>query len=104
MKKLIIFIFVIAPLVGSAQVFNYGHKDLAFKNLLENGVCYMKTGNEQFDSTVLAALDEHWTITEFDFVEKYKHPRKESTAFFVTTKTRTKKHVMDRKNQHVLVL
>src|SRR5690606_10679416 len=25
-------------------------------------------------------------------------------ALFVTTKTRTKKHVMDRKNQHVLVL
>lgn len=89
---------------STAQVFNYGYRDLAFKNLESNGVCFMKTGNAQFDSTMLDALDKYWTISEFHSVEKYKHPTKESTAFFVTTKTRTKKHVMDRKNQHILVL
>lgn len=86
------------------QVFNYGHKHLVFKNLLENGVCFLKTGNVEFDSTMLAALDEYWTISDFIFVERYKHPPKEMTALFVTTKTKTKTHVMDRKNQHVLVL
>ncbi|MFT4602957.1 MAG: hypothetical protein ACI857_003144, partial [Arenicella sp.] len=35
---------------------------------------------------------------------RYKRPPKETTAMFITTKTKTKKHVMDRKNQHVLVL
>lgn len=104
MKHLIITFLFFFPLCLSAQVFNYGHKDLAFKNLLENGVCFMKTGDEKFDSTLLDAMDQYWTITDFDFVEQYKHPRKESTAMFVTTKTRTKKHVMDRKNQHILVL
>ena len=64
----------------------------------------MKTGNVEFDSTMLDALDKYWTLTDFTFVEQYKHPPKETTAMFVTTKTKTKKHVMDRKNQHVLVL
>lgn len=86
------------------QVFNYGYKDLAFKNLEKNGICFMKTGNADFDSTMLEALDKYWTLSEYSYVEQYKHPPKETTALFVTTKTRTKKHVMDRKNQHVLVL
>jgi hypothetical protein len=86
------------------QVFNYGHQNTEFKNFLKNGVCYMKTGNAEFDSTMLDALDKYWTITDYTFVEQYKHPPKESTAMFITTKTKTKKHVMDRKDQHILVL
>lgn len=103
--KHLLFVFSILFGIGlNAQVFNYGHQDLAFKNLLENGICYMKTGNAEFDSTMLEALDKYWTLTDFTFVEQYKHPPKETTAMFVTTKTKTKKHVMDRKDQHVLVL
>ncbi|UKN00646.1 hypothetical protein K6119_12995 [Paracrocinitomix mangrovi] len=95
---------IIFALNSSAQVFNYGHQDLAFKNLLKNGVCFMKTGDEKFDSTLLDAMEKYWTISEYTFVEQYKHPHKEMTAMFVTTKTKTKKHVMDRKNQHILCL
>jgi hypothetical protein len=104
MNRLISLYCVLTVSISFGQVFNYGHKDLAFKNLLENGICFLKTGNAEFDSTMLEALEKYWTITEFTSVERYKHPPKETTAFFVTTKTKTKKHVMDRKNQHVLVL
>lgn len=103
-KRLIIFIFASISLNSNAQVFNYGHQDLAFKNLLENGVCFLKTGNAEFDSTFLDAMKTYWTITDYTFMEQYKHPPKETTAIFITTKTPTKKHVMDRKNQHVVVL
>jgi hypothetical protein len=105
MIKSILFSFILFLTINTnAQVFNFGHQDLAFKNFLENGICFMKTGNAEFDSTMLEALDKYWTITDFTYVEQYKHPPKEMTAMFVTTKTKTKKHVMDRKNQHVLVL
>ena len=72
--------------------------------MVENGVCFLKTGNEEFDSTMLDALDKHWKISDYTFKEQYKRPDKEGTALFITTKTKTKKHVMDRKNQHVLVI
>ena len=88
----------------NAQVFNYGHQDLAYKNLLKNGVCFMKTGDSLFDAKMVESLEKYWTISEWSTVEQYKRPPKETTAMFVITKTRTKKHVMDRKNQHVLVL
>ena len=104
MRKVLLLLTLSIAIHSSGQVFNYGHKDLAFKNLLENGICYLKTGDSIFDASMLDALDKYWTISEYTSVEKYKHPPKEMTAFFVTTKTKTKKHVMDRKNQHVLVL
>ena len=104
MKKILALTFVLVITTSFGQVFNYGYKHKTFKNLLANGICYLKTGNEKFDSTMLDALDKYWTISDFTFKERYKHPDKESTAFFITTKTKTKKHVMDRKNQHILVL
>lgn len=104
MRSITLLFCLIIGLQLNAQVFNYGYKDLAFKNLLENGICFLKTGDSTFDASILDALDKYWTISEFTSVEKYKHPPKEMTALFVTTKTRTKKHMMDRKNQHVLVL
>lgn len=104
MRSITLLFSLFLSLQLNAQVFNYGYKDLAFKNLLENGICFLKTGDSIFDASMLDALDKYWTISEFTSVEKYKHPPKEMTALFVTTKTRTKKHMMDRKNQHVLVL
>jgi hypothetical protein len=104
MKKSILVIFLITGISAKSQVFNFGHQDLAFKNLLANGICFLKTGDSIFDESMLAALDKYWTVSEFTSVERYKKPPEDMTAFFVTTKTATKKHVMDRKNQHVLVL
>lgn len=104
MKNIFLLLFLSIAISSNGQVFNYGHKDLAFKNLLDNGICFLKTGDSIFDESMLDALEKYWTISEFTSVEKYKHPPKEMTALFVTTKTKTKKHVMDRKNQHVLVL
>ena len=104
MRLSILIVVSLCSNLSFGQVFNYGSQDLAFKNMLANGVTFIKTGNEEFDSTMLDNLDKYWTICEFSFVERYKRPLKESTALFVTTKTKTKKHVMDRKNQHILVL
>lgn len=104
MRKALLLLTLFGAIQSNAQVFNYGHKDLAFKNLIENGICFLKTGDSLFDESMLSALDQYWTISEYTSVEKYKHPPKEMTALFVTTKTKTKKHVMDRKNQHILVL
>jgi hypothetical protein len=104
MKKILLILLGFITLGANAQVFNYGHQDLAYKNLLQNGICFMKTGDSLFDATMVESLDKYWTISEWSTVERYKRPPKETTAMFVTTKTKTKKHVMDRKNQHVLVL
>lgn len=104
MNKVFFALVLTLSLSTKAQVFNYGHQDLAFKNLLTNGICFMKTGDSIFDESMTKALDKYWKLTEWSTVEQYKRPPKETTALFVTTKTKTKKHVMDRKNQHVLVL
>ena len=104
MRRFTFFLLLVSAVSANAQVFNYGHQDLAFKNLIKNGICFLKTGDSIFDASMLEALDKYWTISDYTFVEQYKHPPKEMTAFFVTTKTKTKKHVMDRKNQHILVL
>lgn len=104
MKSILTILLITVISTSFSQVFNYGYNHNSFKNLLTNGICFLKTGDSEFDSTMLDALDKYWTITDFTFKEQYKHPDKEGTALFVTTKTKTKKHVMDRKNQHVLVL
>lgn len=104
MKKLFLLLLLATSFQAQSQVFNFGHQDLAYKNLLENGICFMKTGDSIFDESMTKALDKYWKLTEWSTVEQYKRPPKETTALFVTTKTKTKKHVMDRKNQHVLVL
>lgn len=88
----------------SAQVYNFGANEVAFKNLISNGITYIKTGDSLFDQTVLEQLEAHWLITSFTSVERYKRPEETSTALFITTKEFTKKHAIDRKNQHVLVL
>lgn len=104
MKSILLIVALLIIPNLRAQVFNYGHHDLAFKNLIDNGICYLQTGDSLFDQTVLDALEKHWKITDYTTVERYQRPPKESTAFFVTQKTETKKYMMDRKNQNVMVL
>lgn len=103
--KFLLSLFACCILNGAvAQVFNYGSENMAFKRMVSNGITFIKTGDPIFDSTMIENLEKYWTISEFTFVERYKKPEKESTALFVTTKKPTKKHMVDRKNQHVLVL
>lgn len=104
MKKYLAVLLTLLFNYSFAQVYNFGANELTFKNMVNNGVTYVKTGDVYFDSVMIANLEEHWTFSEFTTVEQYKRPSKTSTALFVTTKEFTKKHMMDRKNQHVLVL
>ena len=104
MKKIstIFALFAVHTLI--AQVYNFGANEITFKNLVNNGVTYVKTGNTVLDSTIISNLEKYWTFSDFSVVELYKRPEKTSTALFITTKEITRKHAMDRKNQHVLVL
>ncbi len=104
MKNTLLILLVFQLNWGFSQVYNFGATEVTFKNLIDNGVTYVKTGDNYFDSIFIACMDAHWTVTDFTIVEQYKRPEKTSTAFFITTKERTKKHMQDRKNQHVLVL
>lgn len=104
MKNTILLIFAFTINLGFAQVYNFGADEITYKNMVKNGITYVKTGDVYFDSIMIANLEEHWTFSAFTTVEQYKRPEKTSTALFVTTKEWTKKHSMDRKNQHVLVL
>ena len=103
-KQLLIISLLFVTTTSVAQVFNYGYRELEYKNLLENGICYLKTGDSLFDQSMINALEKHWKISDFTTVEQYKRPPEEKTALFVTTKTKTKKYLVDRKNQHALVL
>ena len=104
MKFIIVFITTLIITSTHAQVFNYGSSDIAFRNMIANGITYIKTGDEIFDSTMVECLEKYWTISEFTTVEQYKNPEKNSTALLLIAKEPTKKYMNDRKNQHVLVL
>lgn len=104
MKKIITLFLLGASFVVQGQVYNFGANEVAFKDLISNGITYIRTGDPFFDSTLISALETHWKVTDFTVIDQYKRPEKTSTALFVTTKDRTGKHAMDRKNQHVLVL
>lgn len=104
MKNIFLLLSVCFLNIGFSQVYNFGAKEVTFKNLINNGVTYVRTGNTEFDSIFIACMEEYWTVTDFSVVDQYKRPDKTSTAFFITTKERTKKHMQDRKNQHILVL
>ena len=103
-KVLILMLLSTLGKSGISQVYNFGASEVTFKNLIENGVTYVRTGDAFFDSIFIDCLEKYWTVTDFKVVDQYKRPEKTSTAFFVTIKERTKKHMQDRKNQHVVVL
>lgn len=104
MKKIILLALIVINTTSFAQVYNYGADEITFKELIANGITYVRTGDSLFDAHVIEALENHWTITEFSVGDQYKRPEKTSTALFITTKDRTGKHMSDRKNQHVLVM
>ena len=104
MKKILLLALIVINTTSFAQVYNYGADEITFKELIANGITYVRTGDSLFDAHVIEALENHWTITEFSVVDQYKRPEKTSTALFITTKDRTGKHMSDRKNQHVLVM
>lgn len=104
MRKLLFFVLLIGLNSAKAQVYNFGYNEITFRDLINNGITYVKTGDPFLDSVMIDCLESYWTLTDYSVVEQYKRPDKSSTAFFITTKEWTNKHMMDRKNQHVLVL
>lgn len=104
MKKILVLILICITVSAISQVFNRGFTHESFKNLLDNGITYIKTGNAKFDSIMIKTLDQHWKMTSYSVIERYKEPDLKSTAFFITTMTKVKEHFQDRKNQKILVL
>ena len=89
MKGILFSTFILLSLFGKAQVFNYGCEHTVYRNVIKNGITYIKTGNEVFDSTFIAEMEKKWTISEFTYVERYKKPLKESTTSCSTRKAWT---------------
>lgn len=104
MKQFLFAITILLTLEGSAQVYNFGANEITFKNLKEYGLTYRKTGDDFMDSLMITNLEKYWNFTEFHVLGKMERPEKTATLIFITTKELTKKHMMDRKNQHVLVI
>lgn len=96
--------FLLLTLPSVAQVFNQGNQQVAFRQMLANGITYMKTDDSLFDATMIAALEENWTICDFQVNERLVKPEKSGTALFVRKKKSTKKYFQDRKNQWVMML
>lgn len=88
----------------NAQVFNQGYTNEAFKNLITNGITYIKTGDAFFDSVMVERLEEHWKISSFKVIERYKEPEQNSTALFIAHQKPIRDHQQDRKNDGIIVL
>lgn len=104
MKKIFVGLLLVFSTHSFAQVFNQGYNHKSFKDFLMNGITYVKTGDAFFDSVMVRKLQDHWKITPYNVIEKYKEPEKEYTALFVTTMKPIKEHFQDRKNQKILVI
>lgn len=104
MKKTFLIAFVFLYTTSFAQVYNFGADEITFKNLIANGLTYIRTGDSLFDATAIETLETYWKVTDFTVIDQYQRPEKNSTALFVTTKERTGKYAMDRKNDQVLVM
>ena len=87
-----------------SQVFNVGYTNESFKNLMTNGITYIKTGNPAFDSVMVETLEDHWTFCSFSVIERYKEPDQKSTALFVTHQKPIREHQQDRKNDGIITL
>lgn len=86
------------------QVFNVGYSHESFKNLMTNGITYIKTGNAVFDSVMVETLEDHWKFSSFKVIERYKEPEQNSTALFVTHQKPIREHHQDRKNDGIITL
>ena len=104
MKNKLLILFSVITLGAQAQVFNVGYTHETFKNLVTNGITYIKTGNEFFDSVMVETLEAHWKISTFTVIERYKEPDQKSTALFVTHQKPIREHQQDRKNDGIITL
>jgi hypothetical protein len=104
MRLVILSFFCFGALSIQAQVFNLGHTHESFKNLYTNGITYIKTGDPFFDSVMVKRLEEHWKVSSFSVIERYKEPEQNSTALFVAHQKPIRNHQQDRKNDGILVL
>lgn len=87
-----------------SQVFNQGYGHTGFKNLIANGITYIKTGDAVFDSVMIETLEDHWKISTFTTIERYKEPELNSTALFISTQKAIREHQQDRKNPRIITL
>ena len=104
MRYNLLFLFTGFLFCSNAQVFNQGYGNTNFKNLITNGITYVKTGDAFFDSVMVRTLEEHWKISSFRTVERYKEPEKNSTALFITSQKALRSHQQDRKNPRLVTL
>jgi len=103
-KRLLFCFFLTGGLNLSAQVFNVGYTNESFKNLITNGITYIKTGHPFFDSVMVETLEDHWKVSSFTVIERYKEPDQKSTALFVTHQKPIREHQQDRKNDGIITL
>jgi hypothetical protein len=99
----LLFTLTLSSLIN-AQVFNVGYTNEAFKNLFTNGITYIKTGNAFFDSVMVRRLDEHWKVSSYSVIERYKEPDQKSTALFIAHQKPIRDNQQDRKNDGIIVL
>ncbi len=104
LRSLLISFCLISVNLVHAQVFNVGYTNEAFKNLFTNGITYIKTGNTFFDSVMVRRLDEHWKVSSYSVIERYKEPDQKSTALFITHQKPIRDNQQDRKNDGIIVL
>ena len=95
MRSIFFALLIFSSIAANSQVFGYGYGHLVYQNLLDKGICYIKTGDPFFDSTMIQALEENWTVSDFTYVEQYKKPTEDATALFLTEKEMTKKYFYD---------
>jgi len=104
LKTGLLAVHFLAVVSSFSQVFNQGIHQAEFKNMLKNGIVYVKTDDAKFDSCMISALETIWTVSEFDTIAKWGHPDKTKTILFITTKKPAREFFEDRRNQKVLVL
>jgi hypothetical protein len=104
MRFTFLFSVLLLSRVTNAQVFNVGYTNESFKNLFTNGITYIKTGNAFFDSVMVKRLEQHWKVSSFSVIERYKEPAQNSTALFIAHQKPIRDNQQDRKNDGILVL
>lgn len=104
MRPILFFTLICLSQISNAQVFNQGYNNTAFKELVANGITYIKTGDAFFDSVMVRRLDDHWKISSYKVIERFNEPEQNSTALFVTHQKPIREYGQDRKNDGIMVL
>jgi hypothetical protein len=104
MLRIFFLSFALISVTSFSQVFNQGYNHTSYKNMLTNGITYIKTGDAFFDSVMIETLEDHWKICEFKSIERYKEPEQNSTALFITSQKPIREHQQDRKNPRIITL